>query len=384
MKPSKLRAFRFFVVVFAALAWGAACTSVLGDFELDRGSSSVGAGGASTSSTHASSSSSGGGQGGGIQDAGPPPSAACAVYCKTVMDGCTGSFQQYTSLGNCYAVCAGMESFTDPDLAHVDAGPDGGCPDPLTACKGECVNVASNPSHCGSCNTVCPKFWDCAKGQCKDTISDAGPKPWKDTLSCHQGFADKIASDKSFCPLAGPAGYDGCASACDAFCDLALAACPTAYDSRATCMNVCNVVPSTPPYDITQKSGETMACRMYWLTQAAGDPTLCPKITLASDVCRCDEAPDCTTCIQGCALGPSSKCGPLFMGCLQDSACNACSQCFNQCSNAPDAGSGCLTACAASNPDGCSSFAQMLNCVYCDQCTSTCASEALQNHWMCK
>jgi sugar lactone lactonase YvrE len=56
----------------------------------------------------------------------------------------------------------GSESHLDLLLAG-----DAGCPSPLTACNGACVNLKTNVNHCGDCNTPCsPEGDTCSSGTC--------------------------------------------------------------------------------------------------------------------------------------------------------------------------------------------------------------------------
>jgi hypothetical protein len=48
------------------------------------------------------------------------------------------------------------------------------CPQGLTLCGILCVNLATDPNHCGTCQTVCDAGGACLNGQCTCTPSCAG------------------------------------------------------------------------------------------------------------------------------------------------------------------------------------------------------------------
>lgn len=51
-----------------------------------------------------------------------------------------------------------------PDPVYNDDMPI--CPPGLTYCYGECVDVNSDPRHCGWCGNACPPGWSCVLGRC--------------------------------------------------------------------------------------------------------------------------------------------------------------------------------------------------------------------------
>lgn len=326
----------------AALAAPLACTSILGDFAVNPSAGAGGHGGASSSSSSASStstststsssstsstSSTSSGQGGG--DASAPPSAECVAYCDLVTTNCFGTFQQYTTNDDCLAVCKYMPTMV-PDAGAGGSGPDGGM---------------------------------------------------ADTLGCHTVYAMGTAGDHGFCTLAGPAGNGGCATPNDAYCDLEMTVCPGIFKTRDDCVMALGSIPQMPLYDTKQTAGNSLGCRMYWLTQAAADATLCPKTGLTSDVCACSESNDCSICIQ-CTLGLSGKCRDLLFTCQMDLPCNDCSNCSQGCGG----DQACITACDAANPAGCTKYGTLLNCIYCDQCkpNGLCATDQMGLGWVCK
>ncbi len=151
-------------------------------------------------------------------------SADCASYCAAVTASCTGSNAQY------------------------------GGPDAEAQCLASCAHFPP--------------------GQSGETTGNS--------VACREHWAGQAASDPAtHCPKAGPAGASTCGFQCVNFCDLSLLACTGAdavYDDALTCNKVecsfffgANDPYTADPSDVT----DSFRCRMYQLTRAAQDPTLC-------------------------------------------------------------------------------------------------------------
>lgn len=53
-------------------------------------------------------------------------------------------------------------------VACSEAGP---CPMPLEVCDGACIDLNSDPRHCGGCGRACGAGWICAGGECGDSTA---------------------------------------------------------------------------------------------------------------------------------------------------------------------------------------------------------------------
>src|SRR5262249_28843930 len=141
-----------------------------------------------------------------------------------------------------------------------------------------------------------------------------------------------------------------------------------------------------PEYDVNQMAGDTYGCRMYWLTQAAVDNSLCPKSTYSSDVCRVDSASTCDICFSEALFGMTGKCSQGYADCLTDKTmgCQTCAGCIDGCKKDPDPQSCITTKCDAPNPAGCAKYTGVLNCLLCDQCDGAklCAMQNMQIMWV--
>ena len=153
----------------------------------------------------------------------------CTDYCNIIQANCAGSNQQYTSPPSCVAVCAEIP-------------------------KGMVGEGSGN------------------------------------TLGCRISHATLAASDPiTHCTHGGPGGDGACGSNCTGFCTVALEVCTGAnqqYASMSACMTECATFPTTPKYSTGVVSGNSFACRLYHLTQAAVDPSVhCGHIVANSPTC---------------------------------------------------------------------------------------------------
>ena len=54
-----------------------------------------------------------------------------------------------------------------PDGAAADVASDtASCTPGRTLCSGMCIDLTTDPSNCGSCNTLCPSGSTCVAGSC--------------------------------------------------------------------------------------------------------------------------------------------------------------------------------------------------------------------------
>ncbi len=154
----------------------------------------------------------------------------CTAYCEAIEDNCTAGNDQYFSLAACLESCS-----------HI---PDG--------------NAA-------------------------DMVGN--------TVGCRTYHAGVAAGDPvTHCHHAGPTGAGVCGSPCDSFCTIAMGACTganQAFPSMADCQTACSGFDMGPAYSATSSNGDSYACRMYHLTNAAVDPAgHCSHIAANSPTCQ--------------------------------------------------------------------------------------------------
>lgn len=159
-----------------------------------------------------------GGQGEG--GAGP---ATCASYCATITDACSGANQQWPNEAGCVEACAAFMPGTPGDT---------------------------------SMNTL----------ECR---------------AYHAGVA-ATTEPEVHCIHAGPLGGgieagDGCGmDRCSSFCRIAQEVCGEeatySFTSEDDCRTQCADYTDNVDFTTNETSGDTLACRMYHLTAALGDP----------------------------------------------------------------------------------------------------------------
>ncbi len=76
---------------------------------------------------------------------------------------CTPPFDTPSQCGDCNTQCTGSTSICSPSDGGYACVPL--CTAPLVQCKNQCVDLNSDPKHCGSCNKVCPTGL-CQGGKC--------------------------------------------------------------------------------------------------------------------------------------------------------------------------------------------------------------------------
>ncbi|WP_437955355.1 hypothetical protein WME76_27980 [Sorangium sp. So ce119] len=164
----------------------------------------------------------GGGDGGG----GGAPDVSCASYCELVMANCTDDLAQYGSQASCEAYCA--------DLPEGTAG---------------------------------------------DTTGNS--------LACRAYHAGEAATNAmTHCIHAGPGGGEVCGSPVESFCLVAPEACPDVFADTAVCEAEAANFDADTLYAGPDSTGNTLACRLYHLTEAAANAeTHCPHIGEGSPVC---------------------------------------------------------------------------------------------------
>jgi hypothetical protein len=155
---------------------------------------------------------------------------SCAAYCARMDSACVGANEQYGSTADCLATCAAWQ----------------------TGSQGEMTN---------------------------------------NTLGCrtyHAGAA--IANANTHCRHAGPGGDGQCGTNCQGFCRLVTHACTGGnqqYNNETECTTMCSGFAALPPYEASQQSGDTFACRLYHATAASTSPgTHCAHVAVVSSTCN--------------------------------------------------------------------------------------------------
>jgi hypothetical protein len=120
--------------------------------------------------------------------------------------------------GVCFAVCADGEA-----CAEGSCQPD--CPAKLEECGGACVDLGSNQDHCGGCDVACSAGTACCGGSCADVLTDparcgacdtvcpAGASCDEGSCACPDGLTD--CGDVCTDPETDPANCGACGTSCE-------------------------------------------------------------------------------------------------------------------------------------------------------------------------
>jgi hypothetical protein len=150
-------------------------------------------------------------------------------------------------------------------------------------CDGYCTRITDNCTAARAqypnketCMSTCAHF---PQGQESDMTGNS--------LGCRLYHAGAAAdAPDTHCTHAGPGGNGQCGSNCEGFCTVAAAACPAVYPELALCVSTCADFNDAEPFDASDLSGDTLACRLYHLTVATMFAEMhCPHTAAISDPC---------------------------------------------------------------------------------------------------
>jgi hypothetical protein len=151
----------------------------------------------------------------------------------------------------------------------------GDCRRGLTDCHGHCVDVTSDPNHCGACGNRCPNGVLCVAGVCPTGVvdedaGDAGPDAQRADASADGGETDAARDAPEDAPpdttADGPTedASDGQApeAGSDSSPDVEVDACVEPYDTPehcGACDNACDptVTPVCAPFESSWRCQET-------------------------------------------------------------------------------------------------------------------------------
>ena len=176
-------------------------------------------------------------------------------------------------LGGCQSV-AGVEEVEFIETDENSVGCAEYCTEVLEACPGD-LSVYEDRE---TCEATCASF---------DAVD---PSENADTFACRlqqARLADRAdTSEKSaHCPAAGPGGGLVCTSEtdvadCEGYCSLYMDACDSismdwGFGNKAECIQKCSALEPAGAYAVkpAPESGDTLACRLYYASRAALDPT---------------------------------------------------------------------------------------------------------------
>ena len=205
----------------------------------------------------------------------------CAASCSSGLEDCGGACVDLqtdsTNCGSCGTLCGSGLVCANGSCSNS------GCDTGKTECSGSCVNLQNDPGHCGSCGNACGSGEQCSVGLC---IAD-GPcttpvgSSDADYQACDGSCVD-LNSDPSHCGACNTVctGSDVCADGtCQASCNNSETSCngacvdlTTSFDNCGSCGTTCN---------------DASVCTFDMCTSSA--------CTNQSGAQACNDGKDCTT-----------------------------------------------------------------------------------------
>jgi hypothetical protein len=213
--------------------------------------------------------------------------AADAGACDAGTTRCDGSCVDLASdpdhCGACDTVCTGGEACSQGTCALA-------CGGGTTPCGNACVDLRDDPAHCGECDDACPSGQVCVAGAC--------------ALECLGGTL--LCGSKCVDPSLDPANCGGCGQACPAGQTCANGACLLVCAGGAiACSGAC-VDPGSDP---TNCGGCAMICPASEGCVGGTCAAICSGATSSCDGACVDTNTDHANC-GGCnnACGPQMTC----------------------------------------------------------------------------
>lgn len=270
---------------------------------------------------------------------------------------------------------------TTPDVPLIDTPrpdtPSLTCEPGSILCSGECVRVAADPDHCGSCGNACPDGVGCAVGRCDCMAPD---------LAC-----DGLCID----PSADPEHCGSCENGCE----------PTEICSMGECIVMCTAENHRVCVNTDAAGTRTQICADLF-----NDPLNCGTCntvcsggsTCESGICTCpagttscgggcvdtDTDPlNCGACLSSCGPGGTcsggvcSACGPALQLCGRPSRCYDtmtstlhCGRCGHACEGGQDCIGG-MCECSGTLVDcGTGCLDLQTNVTHCGECGTDCGA----------
>jgi hypothetical protein len=304
-----------------------------------------------------------------------PPVAAADIankICPTVNDAAAKFTACILTPDKCHSTLMLQAPDTQPTPTPAPA-----CAAPNTICAGVCVDITTDPNHCGNCQNVCPQGLSCVFGNCQCPngqyeCNGACIDLLNDLDNC--GSCGIICSQDAKCTNGVCTCSDGtqqCGSVCCNPGDNCVnGTCTGGCDSGLSyCGSVCVDLSSDPNNcgDCTVAC-DTGICCSGSCTYLGSDPNNCSACGMCCDTGFCCGG----SCVDGSS--DSSNCGGCGVTCGDSSCCSGscvdpvndpqnCGACGNDCG-----GGGCCdgqctdTSSDSSNCGGCGVFCDATCC----------------------
>lgn len=228
----------------------------------------------------------------------------CIEYCDVVGESCTGALAVYAARASCINTCNALPPGTrsEPEGNTVECR--------LRRAKSAATSpgefcVAAGPGGDGGCGSNCEAWCHLLERECPSdyellsncmascaTLPDEGGfdvdgSYTKDDIQCRLIHLGAAADGAIHCTHASYVAAEKCvpsedaAVECGRYCDIVMGNCfddpddedvrNAAYDSRRECMAACEAFPLG---ELTDRTENTIGCRIYHATASANDPTV--------------------------------------------------------------------------------------------------------------
>lgn len=236
------------------------------------------------------------------EETGKETSELCIEYCDIVSENCTGKHAVYAARESCINICNALPpgESAEPTGNSVEcrirransaaSSPEEFCP-------------AAGPGGDGGCGSNCEAWCQLLESECPNdhellnncmascaTIPDTGGFDVEasysvDDIQCRLIHLGAVADDAIHCTHASYVALARCVppedskAECGRYCDIVMGNCfddsnddsarNAVYESRRECMAACEVFPLG---DLTDRTENTVGCRIYHATASADDP----------------------------------------------------------------------------------------------------------------
>jgi hypothetical protein len=246
--------------------------------------------------------------------------AGAGAVCEDVTcgDDCVDVSSDPRHCGRCFEQCDSDERCSGGRCVETQ-----GCQPPTTSCNGQCVDLRFSQDNCGGCGFACGSGSVCSNGTC--------------TRRCETGQCGDVCVDFA----SDPANCGGCGFRCS----------PSQYCSNGLCVGFCEglvcdgecVDPSSDPFNCGGCGYQCLGGGLACVDGLCRD--VCPPDTLLCNGNCVDwrfDAENCGGCNQRCASGQECINGTCVLDCPTGTWCNGvcvdfssdpnhCGTCFAPC-----------------------------------------------------
>jgi hypothetical protein len=175
----------------------------------------------------------------------------------------------------------------DDGSSQNDAAVGGDAPSDGTSVALDCASYCTAiMGTCGQLNTQYPRIDQCVEACSTFDVGTAGAMTGN-TLACRVTHLElAMSAPATHCIHAGPTGGGMCGTPCEGFCAIGTGKCASSWPNTADCLTACGMFATTSTYKVPTPSGNSFACRMYYMVQAALTANYCVHTEPVSATCQ--------------------------------------------------------------------------------------------------